>query len=270
MAQRTTGFLEHDGERIYWEDLGEGDPLVLCHGAGGNHAVWYQQVAHFAEHRRVIVWDHRGYGRSTARSGHTTPERAVRDLRGVLDHLGVSRADLVGQSMGGWTALGFAVAAPERVRRLVLADTPGGLPCEASRQLLAAATRGGAGLAPGGEVGQHPAIDASLAERDLGRAYLYQALGQFGEPDTAQIIPTLLRTETPVEELRKLALPTLFVVGDRDALFPPTAIRELAQQVGNARVVEIRGSGHSPYFEDPAAWNRAVSEFLGHGDSDAV
>jgi pimeloyl-ACP methyl ester carboxylesterase len=270
MTRRKTGFFESEGERIYWEDLGEGFPLVLCHGAGGNHAVWYQQVAHFAQHRRVVVWDHRGYGRSTARAGHTTPERAVRDLLGVLDHLGISRADLVGQSMGGWTALGLSVAEPRRVRRLVLADTPGGIPCDASRQLLAAATQSGAGLAPGSEVGQHPAIDASLAKRDLGRAYLYQALGQFGEPDTAQIIPTLLRTERTVEELRKLASPVLFVVGDRDALFPPAAIREVAGFVENSRVVEIPGSGHSPYFEDPAAWNLAVSEFLGHGDSSAV
>lgn len=270
MSRRKTGFLDNEGERIYWEDLGEGFPLVLCHGAGGNHAVWYQQVAHFVRHRRIVVWDHRGYGRSTARAGYTTPERAVRDLRGVLDHLGISRADLVGQSMGGWTALGLAVAEPQRVRRLVLADTPGGIACEASRQLLAAATRSGAGLAPGGEVGQHPAIDASLAETDLARAYLYQALGQFGEPDTAQIIPTLLRTETTADELRGLACPVLFVVGDRDALFPPAAIREVARSVANSRVVEIPGSGHSPYFEDPGAWNRVVSEFLGHGDSGAV
>ena len=121
--RREFGTLDHDGERLYWECAGDGDAsaLVLCHGAGGNHAVWYQQVPVFAETRRVLTWDHRGFGRSTARKGPTTPALAVGDLEALLDHLEIERCDVVGQSMGGWTALGFAVANPGRVRRLVLA-----------------------------------------------------------------------------------------------------------------------------------------------------
>ncbi len=260
MTHRAAGFLDHDGERIYWEALGEGPPLVLCHGAGGNHAVWYQQVAHFAKQRRVIVWDHRGYGRSTATRTHTTPELAVRDVTAVLDHLDIEQTDIVGQSMGGWTALGLALRSPKRVRRLVLADTPGGIPCEASHELLAAAN--GPSLAPSEVLGQHPAIDPALAENDLARAYLYQALGQFGEPDTPRIVPALLRTEVDVEAVRALDMPVLLVVGDRDRLFPPDAIREVAATFRDSRVVVIAGSGHSPYFEDPGAWNREVAAFL--------
>ncbi|MGH7288071.1 MAG: alpha/beta fold hydrolase, partial [Myxococcota bacterium] len=78
--RRETGFLEHDGERIYWESAGDGPALVLTHGAGGNHAAWFQQIPVFAKTRRVIAWDQRGFGRSTARGGANSPERAVRDL----------------------------------------------------------------------------------------------------------------------------------------------------------------------------------------------
>src|SRR5262245_1918863 len=104
--QRANGFTESEGERIYWECVGTGEPaLVLCHGAGGNHAVWYQQVPVFARHRRVITWDHRGFGRSSAHAGPTRPELGVRDLAAVLAAAGATGAiDLVGQSMGGWTA----------------------------------------------------------------------------------------------------------------------------------------------------------------------
>lgn len=261
--RRSNGFIDSDGERIYYESVGDGEPaFVLCHGAGGNHAVWYQQVPVFARQRRVISWDHRGFGRSSARGGPTSPALAVRDLGAVLAAAGASGPiDLVGQSMGGWTALGFALSEPARVRRLVLADTPGGI----MTPELAAALRalGGASLAAPAELGRHPALGASLVRRDPGRAYLYQMLGAFGEPELAKLAPALFGTVVSDEKLAALAGRVLFVVGDEDALFPPAAIRASAAKVPGARVVEIADAGHSPYFEQPEAWNRAVAEFLG-------
>ena len=60
-----SGFVEHDGERIYFESVGAGDTVVLSHGAGGTHAVWYQQVVVLAQKYRVVTWDQREFGRST-------------------------------------------------------------------------------------------------------------------------------------------------------------------------------------------------------------
>ena len=259
--QRTTGFAESDGERIYWESVGAGEPaLVLCHGAGGNHAVWFQQTPLFARYRRVLSWDQRGFGRSTARGGPTRPELAVRDLAAVLGAAGASGSfDLVGQSIGGWTALGFALAEPARVRRLVLADTPGGI---MTAELVAALRAFGGAPAAADALGVHPALGASLVARDPARAYLYQMLGAFGEPELAKVAPALFGTIVADEELAALAGRVLFVVGAEDTLFPPAAIRASAAKVPDARVVEIADAGHSPYFEQPEAWNRAVAEFL--------
>ncbi len=259
--RRSNGFCESDGERICYESVGEGEPtLVLCHGAGGNHAIWYQQTPVFGRHRRVIAWDHRGFGRSSARGGPTRPELAVRDLGAVLGAAGVSGPiDLVGQSMGGWTALGFALAEPERVRRLVLADTPGGI---MTAELVAALrTLGPPG--PTDVLGVHPALGGSLVARDPARAYLYQLLGAFGEPEVAKIAPALFGTIIADERLAALANRVLFIVGAEDTLFPPVAIRASAANVPGSRVVEIADAGHSPYFEQPEAWNRAVAEFVG-------
>jgi pimeloyl-ACP methyl ester carboxylesterase len=260
--RRSNGFTDSDGERIYYESVGEGEPaLVLCHGAGGNHAVWYQQVPVFGRHRRVISWDHRGFGRSSAQGGPTRPELAVRDLGAVLGAAGVSGPiDLVGQSMGGWAALGFALADPARVRRLVLADTPGGI---MTPELVAALRAlGPAPLGAADVLGVHPALGASLVARDPARAYLYQMLGAFGEPEVAKIAPALFGTIIADERLAAFAGRMLFIVGAEDALFPPAAIRASAAKVPGARVVEIRDAGHSPYFEQPEVWNRAVAEFL--------
>ena len=261
---RRSGFVESAGEHLYFECVGRGDPLVLCHGAGGNHAIWWQQVPVFAQRFRVITWDHRAFGRSTDRARESGPTAAVQDLGAVLDHLGIERTHLVGQSMGGWTALGFALARPERVRSLVLADTLGGISTpEVERQQRELLSRSGPNpLAAAAELGRHPAIDDALAERDPARAYLYQLLGAFGEPDLARIAPRLFATRHALDDVRRLRIPLLFVVGERDRLFPPALVQAVAKLLPGARVAEIPGCGHSPYFEDPAAWNAALAAFL--------
>jgi pimeloyl-ACP methyl ester carboxylesterase len=262
---RSSGFLARDGERIYYESCGAGPDLILCHGAGGNHAVWFQQVAWFAARgRRVLVFDQRGFGRSTDRGLAGGPETASADLRALLDALGIESADVVGQSMGGWPALALALAEPARVRRLVLADTLGGI---ASAEVLAKLRDRVSGAQLGerdaaSALGRHPALDASFGEREPALAHLYQMLGGFGEPDLARVAPRLFAMRHPDAALRALAVPTLFVVGARDTLFPPDVIRSAAALLPDARVALIEAAGHSPYFEKAAEWNARVAEFL--------
>ena len=157
----------------------------------------------------MVSFDQRGFGRSTARSGATSPAAAVRDLAAVLAAAGVlGPIDLVGQSMGGWCALGFALAHPERVRRLVLADTPGGI---ASPELARAVATMGERTALPPElrdtVGRHPALAADFGARRPELAYLYQTLGGFGEPDMAKVAPALFGTSVPDAALAALAIP---------------------------------------------------------------
>lgn len=265
--QRDTGFLERDGERIYFECAGAGLPLVLTHGAGGNHAVWFEQVPQFVKSRRVVLWDQRGFGRSTARGGANTPQRAAADLAALLDRLGIARADLVGQSMGGWAVLGLALAEPERVRSLVLADTPGGIDTPELRASWANVANGG-GFATH-ELGRHPAVAPDFFDRQPARAVLYQQLGGFGEPRLADVLPSLVATRHDAAVLAKLACPVLLIVGAVDGLFSPEVIAASAKQLPpacRARVAVIPRAGHSPYFEEPAEWNRIVVEFLASVD----
>jgi pimeloyl-ACP methyl ester carboxylesterase len=261
--RRETGFLEREGERIYWEAIGDGPPLVLTHGAGGNHAVWFQQVPRFARERRVVLWDQRGFGRSSARGGPNTPARASADLAALLAQLGIARADLVGQSMGGWAVLGLALSEPARVRSLVLADTPGGIDTPELRAAWASVGRSG-GFASQ-ELGRHPAVAPDFFERHPERATLYQQLGGFGDPKLADVLPALVATRHDAAALAKLGCPALLVVGEVDGLFSPEVIFASAKQLPptcRARVVTIPRAGHSPYFEEPDAWNRALEEFL--------
>jgi pimeloyl-ACP methyl ester carboxylesterase len=267
LPARRTGFLDHDGESLYYEVVGDGRapqvPIVLCHGAGGNHAIWFQQVAPLAADRTVVTWDHRGFGRSSDRAARSGPEVAAGDLLALCDHLGVERADLVAQSMGGWTVVGAALQRPSLVRSLVLADTPAGFTSPAITEALAGARRESVLEGWKGDLlGEHPALDPSFPVSYPELAHLYQCLGRMGSPDLTAIMPRLGATHHDEGEAARLTMPVLCIVGEHDALIAPAAVAAVAALLPNARLVEIPGCGHSPYFEDPETWNDAVRSFL--------
>ena len=260
------GTVASEGEDIYWEDVttGDGDDrpvVVLSHGAGGSHAAWYLQVPVLGEHFRVVTWDSRGFGNSTNRNDAPSPDAAATDLASVLDHLGIDRAHLVGQSMGGWHISAFALANPARVRSLTYADTVGGLWTDDLRAALAEFQSQG-GLTSGGDVlGGHRALWSGTAERDPAHAFLYQALGSFHSPPMDRLGETIAWS-VEHERIADLGVPVLFVAGSHDQIFPAAALADSAALLPGARYVEIPAAGHSPYFEQPAAWNDAVGSFL--------
>ena len=256
----TTGFASSEGEDISYEIAGEGaETIVFCHGLGGNHAVWFQQVPVFAQRFRVVTWSQRGFGLSSNRAERSGPDAAVTDLGTLLDHLDIEAAHLVGQSMGGWAVLGFAMHSPERVRSLVIADSTAGVVNERVTEVLTGAKR--RTLAPS-TLGVHAAIGDQLRVTDPARAFLYQQIGTFrSNVEDAEMIAKLFSTRQPLDRVASLGVPALCVVGSDDDLIPPDAVREVASLL-DAKVVEIEGTGHSPYFERPDAWNAAVLEFI--------
>ena len=261
------GRTERDGEQIYWELVraGDGDDrpvVVLSHGAGGTHAVWYLQVPALGRRFRVLTWDARGFGNSTNTNDAATPEAASGDLAAVLDETGIVDAHLVGQSMGGWHIAAFAVAHPGRVRSLTFADTVGGLWTDELRAAVEAFQARG-GLTPPGptRVGGHGALWSGTAERDVAQAFLYQALGSFHEPPLSRLGRTLAWSVAH-DRIAGLGVPVLFVAGSHDDIFPARLLADSAGRIDGARYVEIPAAGHSPYFEQPEAWNDTVLGFL--------
>jgi 3-oxoadipate enol-lactonase len=261
MAVWTTGAFELDTERIYFESVGEGDPVVLCHGLGGNHASWWQVAPKLAEHYRVVSWDQRGFGNSTRRSGRYGPETAVGDLFGLLEHLGLGRVHLVGQSMGGWVAMGFALGHPERLRSLVLTDTLAGV---LTPEIRAALGRSEGTRSPVvTEVGDHPALGEEFRRRRPDLAFLYQEISSMGDkPGDAEMLAMLGAMRAPIERVERLELPVLLVVGESDRLCPTAAMALIAERIPGAELHVIPGAGHSPYFEQPERWSRVVGDFL--------
>lgn len=117
-----TGYAEHDGLNIYYEVHGDGEPIVLLHGAYMSARIMTPLTEAFAANRQVIVIEQQGHGRTNDTDRPFTYEAMADDVAVVLDAIGVERADVFGYSMGGETALQFAIRHPERVRKLIAAS----------------------------------------------------------------------------------------------------------------------------------------------------
>jgi 3-oxoadipate enol-lactonase len=244
---------------LYYESHGEGPAVVFLHGAAGNHLSWWQQIPTFRQRYRCITIDHRGFGftKDPDQSGAT---EFVDDLASLLDHLEVTQAALVAQSMGGRTALSFALNMPERVTALVMADTWGFFDWpelqEEIRRLRE--ERGSAEESPLVE----RALGRAFQEREPAKAFLYRQIAALNPPrdtSTPPGSPTMSRMK---EEVGRLTVPTLFIVGSEDTLTPPEAIHRVHEVVPGSEYHEFPGLGHSVYFEDPQGFNELVGEFL--------
>ncbi len=243
---------------IHYEVLGDAakPAVALVHGRGGNTAIWFQQVSAFLEEHCVVVFDHRGFGRSHCAETDYDMAHFASDLAAVLDAAGIARAALVCQSMGGWTGMRMAVEYPERVSALVLSNTIAGVSTPAAGAAIEAAR---AQLAAKG-IGAS-ALDPSFVERAPALGYLYQQIsGQ--NPVTAQGWHSRSAAATTPGEAAGITAPALLITADNDPIFPPAAIREIANLVPGAEFRQLSAAGHSPYFEIPETWNAAVLEFL--------
>lgn len=157
---------------LFFESHGTGPAVVFLHGRGGNHLSWWQQVPHFQARFRCIAIDHREFGLSREQPGGPGRRAFAEDLRQLLDRLGIERACLVGQSMGGFTAMEFAVRNPARVAGVVLADTTGGV---AAPDVLEA-MRANVAKLQAEPAARSLALD--FPRREPALAFLYSALGR--------------------------------------------------------------------------------------------
>ena len=262
------GTLDRPDCHLYYEVDGAGPFLVFAHGLGGNHLSWWQQVPHFRARYTCVTFAHRGFAPSSAPAGGPDPADYVGDLAALVDHLGASDIRIVAQSMGGWTALEYALAQPGRVRALVLASTagtiarvpslfggPGQLPAWERRAAAAAATNQASNI--------HVAAGERMAREQPAAHFLYQEIDALSGVDKLKLRQKLHDgLVRPADALRTLKVPTLWLTGDEDVVYPPFLSDILSAMMPNSRVAHVRQAGHSVYFERPAEFNRIVEEFL--------
>ena len=253
-------FMTKDSFRLYYEDSGGNAPaIVFLHGAGGNHLSWWQQLPVFVDEYRCIAVDQRGFGQSPDVPGGPGPAALGADVLALLDHLGIARAALVAQSMGGWAAVGAAVKAPERFWAIVLANTVGNLSNDA---ITAVRQRLGAASPPRPAVIWHAALGATFRKQQPIRSFLYAQISGLNAPLSADFRDQLMRLTTPVERYAATRVPTMFLTSDEDGLIRPELSETVHRHVPGSRFERVEAAGHSTYFERPDVFNREVGAFL--------
>jgi len=248
-----------NGIELYYEVHGQGPALVLAHGGGGSHLSWWQNVPVLARRFRCITFDHRGFGASRDIADGPGPNAFIEDLRQLLDHLGIEHAALAGQSMGGWTVLGFATAYPDRVSALILCDTTAGMDDpEIAREQAKLREMSKGGLANI----LTRAYAADFPARDPVRHFLYQQISALNTHVPANLLSVLLNTRHRVDTIVNRRTPTMLLVGEEDALAPAHVMEMMSRRIPHSRFVKVPGAGHSAYFEKPEDFNRLVADFL--------
>jgi len=268
-AAVTSGIIQNAGAEIYYECTGSGPAIVFAHGLGGNHLSWWQQVPYFSQRYACVTFAHRGFSPSRVTSGTVDPALFEGDLLALIDHLELAEVRLVAQSMGGWTCLNFALHHPRRVRALVMAATGGTVDLNTldavdrkSIESWFAAHRGTE--AELRKRGVHPAAGERMAREQPALEFLYREIDRLSSGlDKEALRAKLLAARTlPAGDLKRLALPVLFISGTEDIVFPPPAAAALASLVPGAKLESVPEAGHSVYFQRPEIFNRLVSTFF--------
>ena len=267
---RRLGTLERPDCKIHYEVSGTGPAIVFAHGLGGNHLSWFQQVAHFANHYTCVTFAHRGFAPSSPIAGGPDPKDYAADLAALVAHLQLSDVRVVAQSMGGWTAIEYALTNPLELKAVVLAGTTGTIDPQQiedpERSRLSQWLQSEFSKMPGLFArGIHPAAGERMAREQPAQHLLYRHIDdQNASLDKGALGGMLMAARTrPPEDLKKITCPILFISGDEDIVIPPFAANALARVTPGAKVAHIKDAGHSAYFERPDSFNRIVEDFFG-------
>lgn len=244
---------------LYYEEAGQGYPVVLLHGYPLDHTIWKPVVERLKDHARVITPDLRGHGQSPVTDGEYSMRLIAEDVYALLERLNIQKAVIGGHSMGGYASLAFARAYPNYL---------GGLAMVASQ------------------------AEADSPEKRQGRYITIEEVGRKGPKAVAkkmlprltnhkELMPDLLdimmRTpkkglvgilkgiaERPnaLEWLSEIAAPAVVIAGVEDAVVPLERARTMAQMLARGWLVEIPGASHMPMLETPQAVADALIQLV--------
>jgi pimeloyl-ACP methyl ester carboxylesterase len=269
------GTIKINGHTIFYTVKGEGRPLLLIHGYGAGIWVWEKQIDVLSPFYRVYALDLIGHGFSDRPKISYTPQAYIHFLKDFMDGLGIEKASLIGNSMGGGIAWAMAILYPEQVDRLILIDC---VPPDLLRQVSNESFRvlatirdipilpylviAGRGKHSIKWALQECVSDITLITPEvINRQYELSRI-----KGTAWVLySTLKHAEEALrlkDQLSQIRQPTLIIWGERDLIFPPRVGETLHQAVAGSKFLRVEKSGHIPMWETPAEVNQAILSFL--------
>ncbi len=260
-----------NGVELYYEETGEGPPLVFCHEFAGDYRAWDPQVRAFARLYRCITYCHRGFPPSSVPTDPAaySQDQLIADLLGLLDYLHIEGCHLVGFSMGGNVVLNFAMRYPERCHGIVVVGTGAGSSnrerflSDIERTVDLLRTQGIAGFA---EVyARGPTRLPFLRKDPHGWSVFRKQLEDHSAEGQALTMLGVLRPRPTIfalePQLVQLRVPTLLMTGDEDEPCVEPAVF-MKRKIATSGLVVVPQTGHAINLEEPALFNRAVLDFF--------
>ena len=268
--------------RVQVLEGGQGEPVLLLHGGDGMAAQWEPLLSRLSSGFHIYAPDRPGCGLTDMFNYRDVPlrEHAVNFVLSTMDALGLRTANLVGNSMGGYFALVFALAHPDRVKRLVTVGEPAGSSATIPPANRLLAMRGLNGLMyatvmkPGAAATNEGFKRILVAHPDrLSPAYLDCCTAALEIPGATESWLTLLEdchitsgrstlTYSLRPELSMLSMPTLLIWGDKDSFGPPSLAREMAQMMPRGRSEIVTDAGHLAWLDQPERVLGLIADFL--------
>ena len=262
----TTGFVPIGRSQLHYVDEGKGFPIVLIHGLAGDHAAWRPQIEAFRDEYRLIAFDNRGAGKSTQADEPITTELMARDTLGLMDHLKIEHAHVVGRSMGGAIGQHMALLQPQRVHTLVM--------CAAFARL--------------DPLGRRTIMNMREVVQWSGSwtAYAHHALPYFLAPEFYNAnVPLVAQIEALIsgenrlhaayvrtnqacldhdtlDRLREIRCPTLIMAGALDPVCSMTATRWMIERMPKAETMIFDKSSHFFLIEERERFMQVLTDWL--------
>jgi len=267
--------IQIKGHAIFYVVKGEGEPLLLIHGYGAGFWVWEKQIEVLSRSYRVYALDVIGHGFSDRPKIAYTPETYIHFLRDFMDGVGIERATLIGNSMGGGMAWATAALFPERVKRVILINS---VPPDVLNQVRNESFRT---LVAIQDIPFLPYLVIASRNKNSIKWILQECVS-----DIKLITPEVLNRQYELSRIKgttwvlystfknakdtskmkdylsRIDHPTLLIWGDRDLIFPPSVGESLHQAIKGSRFQIIEKSGHIPMWEIPEEVNRIILDFL--------
>ncbi|MEY2817459.1 MAG: hypothetical protein RL275_922 [Chloroflexota bacterium] len=249
--------IKLNGIELAYERRGKGMPLVLIHGYPLDHSIWNETISQLENDFDLILPDVRGFGESSTVDAPYTLSDIANDLAALLDSLGGERTTLAGHSMGGYIALAFAKAFPERVTGLALvssqtaSDTPERK--EGRYKTAADVSQKGVQIVADG-------MTDKLTPNQNVRDVIRPLIAKQSVAGVTGALKAMAEREDLTSFLASFGQPLVLIHGDADELIPVERAREIKSLVPSAHLVELRGGGHMPMMEMPVETATALKK----------
>ncbi len=254
-----------NGSGLYYEEHGQGEPLILIQGFAGNQIAWFFQIRAFEKYFRVITFDSRSIGKSDVSPVPLTIPLLVEDVIGLMDYLKIDKANILGLSLGGLIAQSIAIRYPERVMKLILGST---LPATEVQYVLPDIK----------DMMQEQTLKdvsgimnrvISIAFNKRRYRYIIKLLSRSRlESEYSDYLRQMQSLEhfSTLDKLQQIRASTLVITGSGDRLVSPQCSELIASRIPHSKLIIVKGGSHAFFVEMRGRFNREVLRFLLEGN----